>query len=467
MRQRSTPSQAKGRDAVAHYLTGSAVDRIAIDFPVGRMFLERFLGMSPERLREFQEKRLAAVLDLAWSTPFYQRLWKTSGVTRHDIRSLDDLQYLPLVDKELIIADVEENPPFGSLAPLSHSRPRVLQTTSGTTGSPQPILWGARGREAQSAVLGRAYQWIGITHGDIVHSVYGHGLVNGGHWVREAVIRYTDAIILSAGTGLETRSERQIHIMQQFGPNVLVGFADYMRKLASVARDMGIRPGVDLRVDILIGHLTQGTRGDLESEWPGAKAFDIYGVADTGLIAGEGPDRNGMWIWEDANYVELLDPDTHVQIPPGEIGEMVVTSFTRDDVAPLIRFATRDLTRLCASPTEISLPFRRMQGMLGRSDQMVKLRGINVYPVLLGGLLSDLVDGTGEYVCRLERRPDGLDHLVVVLETAAPERNQHMEPLLARRLGVTVAVELVPPGATAELTGLLTRQKPLRLIDVR
>lgn len=455
------------------YLDPGEQERVLTEYPVGDTFLARYTGMSRGALEDLQEQRFADVLTAAWDTPFYRELWSAHGVLRGDVRGLGDLGRLPIVDKSAVMADVAAHPPFGSLATRdSGPAPQVLQTTSGTTGSPQPVLWGAWGREVQNALLGRTYQWIGVESGDVAHSIYGHGTVNGGHYVREALVRYTDALLLSAGTGNETSSQRQVALMSQFGVTVLVGFADYLRRLARVAREAGLEPGRDIPVRLIVGHLPSGSRDKLEADWPGARAYDWYGVADTGVLAAEGPERDGQWLWEDANVVDLIDPDSRVPVPDGEPGNLVITSLGKSDVAPLIRFDTHDLSAVVTSGAAHNLPFRRVAGLLGRSDQMVKLRGINIYPTALAALVKDIEGGTGEYYCRLERRADGAEHLVIVVEsTRALDGGGALAALmvgsLTAALGVKVGVEVVGPGQTSDATGLLTRQKPLRLVDAR
>jgi phenylacetate-CoA ligase len=456
---------------VSGYLSPAEQHELSRELPWGDEFLRRYEGMSADELRSLQEIRFRRLVEAAWDTAFYRRLWSEAGLQPGDLKDLDCLPLLPLVDKQMLVADIEENPPYGSLprritAPVTA---QVLQTTSGTTGQPQPVLWGAWGREAQNALLGRTYRWLGIGAGDLVHSVYGHGPVNGGHYVREAVNRYTDALMLTAGAGSETRSDRQVAFMAQFRPTVLVGFADYLRRLAEVARESGVSPGEDIPVRLVVGQLPQGSRQLVENDWPGSRAFDWYGVADTGVVAAEGPDAHGLWIWEDAHLVEVLAEDG-ASAAPGIDGDLVVTSLSKWDVAPLVRFNTHDRTRILPDASPIGLPFRRMAGFLGRSDQMVKLRGINVYPTAIAAIIAalpELSGATGEYVCRLERRADGADHLVVVMETRRPVADQLVEELLTRSLGVRVGVEQVPPGATAEITGVGSRQKPLRLVDGR
>lgn len=450
------------------YATSVDQGRLMREYPWGSRFLQTYQGMSRASLEDLQQQRFARVLACAWQTPFYQRVWGAAGITPADIHDLSDLAQLPIIDKAMILADVEENPPFGSLA-LRTDRPRgsaVLQTTSGTTGNPQPVIWGAWGREVQNALLGRIYSWLGVNSTDIAHSVYGHGLVNGGHYVRESVTRYTEAMLLSAGTGIETRSDRQIAVMQQFGVTVLLGFADYLRKLADKAVELGLEPGKDIPVRLIIGHLLAGGREPLEQAWGGAKAFNWYGVADTGALASEGPERDGLHLWEDANVVEILDEeDRDAGANPGN---MVVTCLGKDDLAPLIRFNTHDVTRTLSGTNSANLPFRRIDGLLGRSDNMVKLKGINVYPSAMGGMLAEFPGFTGEYVCRWERAGHG-ERLVIMCEIADADSvdPEHIRSVLGHRLGVGVDVEVVAPGATASLTGVHERQKPIRLVDAR
>jgi phenylacetate-CoA ligase len=196
--------------------------------------------------------------------------------------------------------------------------------------------------------------------------------------------------------------------------------------------------------------------------------YDWYGVADTGIIAAEGPDRDGLHVWEDAHHVEVLDPETHAPRPDGEAGSLCVTVLFKDGVAPLVRFDTQDVSAFLPGPSASAIGLRRLRGFQGRSDQMVKLRGINVYPTAIGAHLREHPAVTGEYVCRLERR--GLrDELTVVVEVrpgaADPAAvRRELEALLRGKLGVEVGVLLAGPGETAGLTQIEARQKPIRLV---
>jgi phenylacetate-CoA ligase len=324
-------------------------------------------------------------------------------------------------------------------------------------------MFGPKGREVTNLLVGRMYRWMGLESDDVVHSVYGHGMINGGHYIREAVTHFTSALFLSAGTGIETRSVNQVNLMADFGVTVMVGFVDYIRKLAEMAEAEKLFDRIKLRM--IIGHLGTEDRAATEAAWHGAKAFDWYGVGDTGTIAGEGPDRNGLYVWEDAQYLELLDVENGQPVDFGETGDMVVTCLFKDDIAPCIRFNTHDITHELAGQGEIA--FRRIAGFKGRSDNMVKLRGINIFPHAIAALIENRSDLTGEYVCTLSRNSAGRDSMLVAIESRGGTDVAALSALLRRGLGVEVDVTLCPPGGTSEATQIDMRQKPIRLIDKR
>jgi len=460
---------------MTNYFTHLDVDRLLADYPVGAEFVATFSRLSRDELRARQERRFANVMARAWTIPFYQRLWRAVGLEPGDIRSLDDIAKLPVYDKADIMASIEAHPPFGDFAGWrlggGPSQPPVIfHTTSGTTGKPQTLLFGPKGREVGNLLVARMYQWQGLAPGDVVHSVYGHGTINGGHYIREAVTHFTDALFVPAGTGAETRSTRQVELMRDFGANVLVGFVDYLRKLADTAREMGLTPGEDIEIRMISGHLGMEDRSLVETAWGGATAFDWYGVADTGSIAGEGPDRDGLYVWEDAHFLELLDIEDGVAVTPGHKGDMVCTCLYKDDIFPVIRFNTHDVSAVRTGTNATGMVFERIEGFLGRSDNMVKLRGINIFPHAVGQILDDEDAFNGAFVCFIDRDRNGRDEMTVMAETkgqASEALHDRYREKLKRGLGVGVLVTLVPEGATAVHTEIDRRQKPVRLIDRR
>ncbi len=438
--------------------------QLLADYPVGQAFVDRYTRMSRDELNALQNERFLKLMKRGWEIPFYQRLWGAKGIEPGDIRSLEDITLLPVYDKSDLMASVNEHPPYGDFDGRSNT-PVVFHTTSGTTGRPQPLMFGPKGREITSLLVGRMYRWMGLSQEDVVQSVYGHGMINGGHYIREAVTHYTNSLFLSAGTGIETRSTNQVNMMADFGVTCMVGFVDYIRKLAEVAEAEKLFDRINLRM--IIGHLGTEDRASTEAAWRGAKAYDWYGVGDTGTIAGEGPERDGLYVWEDAQYLELLDVDTGTPVAAGQTGDMVVTCLFKDDIAPCIRFNTHDVSEELLGANQTGMVFKRISGFKGRSDNMVKLRGINIFPHAVGAIIENRADLTGEYVCHVVRDSSGRDEMLVRLESRGGSEVTEIAALLRKGIGIEVGVELVGPGETAIETQIDSRQKPIRLIDRR
>jgi len=448
-------------------------DQLQKDHPIGDDFVE-FAKKSKDEIRAHQEKLFARCVDRAWKTPFYQKLWGDAGIEAGDIKGLDSLNSLPVFDKKDIMDSIARTPPIGDFAGFEgypEGRPPVIfHTTSGTTGTPQVLLFGAKSREAQNLLLGRLYRFQGLRPDDVVHSVYGHGMINGGHYVRESVIHWTNAIFMSAGTGVETRSIKQVELMRDFRATVIVGFADYIKKLARVAAEQGIDPLKDLNIRMVSGHLGREDKDSLSESWGGVECYDWYGVGDTGCIAGEGPDRNGLYVMEDAQYLEVCNIDTGAPVADGEEGDMVCTCLYKDDIYPIIRFNTHDVTRVKTDSSSLGLNFKRIEGFLGRSDNMVKIRGINIFPQAMGPLLEEIDSFAGEFICRAERDSAGRDEFIVCAEVSGQRDENEVskyKAFLKQKIGIDCGVELSGPGDLAKLTQTEVRQKPIRLIDER
>ena len=278
---------------------------------------------------------------------------------------------------------IESHPPFGDFGGFERGDPArppvVFHTTSGTTGRPQTLLFGPRSRRPRACYWPAPTAGRGCARTTWSHSCYGHGTVNGGHYVREAVTHWTNALFVSAGTGLETPSARQVDLMRDFGATVLVGFADYLRRLAEVATAEGLAIGTDIRLRMISGHMGPEDKAALRRLWGGPDCYDWYGVGDTGIVAAEGPDRDGLYVMEDAHYLELLDVDTGEPVAPGQPGDMVCTCLYKDDVYPILRFNTHDVSRERTDASAAGYGLRRIEGFLGRSDNMVKIKGITCF----------------------------------------------------------------------------------------
>lgn len=430
--------------------------------------------MSRDELRSIQDERFRNVVRRAWQVGFYRRHWRAAGIEEGDIRSLEDLERLPPYSKTHLMESLRTHPPFGDYhgletwKPDATRPPLVFQTTSGTTGTPQPLFYGPVSRELQNLMLARAYLLHGVGPDDVVHSCYGFGAVNAGHYTREAINHFVGATLVSAGTGAETRSTMQVRLMAQFRATVLVGFADYLRKLAGIAREEGLVPGKDIPLRLISAPLGGESRQTLSDVWGGAEALDLYGVGDTGIIAAEGPEKQGLHIWEDAHVVEIIDSDTGAPLPDGTVGNICATVLFKDDLFPVIRFNTNDLSAVETASSPVGWPLRRLRGVLGRSDSMVKLRGTNVYPTAIGEILKRDAGITGEFLCQVDR-VDGRDQMTVFIESAesSPALAERFGRQLREQIGVELSVRLVATGELSARTEIESRQKPIRLIDNR
>jgi len=445
------------------------------DYPIGDALFSRFKGMSRDELFSIQNERFLNVLDRAWQVPFYQRHWGNSGVEPGDIRSLEDIAKLPSYSKSDLMLSLAQHPPIGDFSGIeSYTNdtrpPLIFHTTSGTTGTPQPLLFGPYSREVQNLLLGRTYRFQGLKGGATIQGCYGHGMINGGHYIREAILHFTNAMYLSAGTGIETRSIQQVNLMKNFNANVLVGFADYIKRLADVARENGIIPGEHIKIDMISGHFGMESREVLAEAWGNPELFDWYGIGDTGVVSTEGPDHDGMYIWEDAQYVEILDTETNEALHGENIrGNQIVTCLFKNDIYPIIRYNSNDVTEIMPFENSLDLPFRRTRGFLGRSDNMVKLRGINIYPQGIGPVLETNSAFAGDYICVVERDSSGRDEMTVKLETNdnSDRAAASFKTLLKQKMGIEMDVTLCEPGSLANETGIEHRQKPIRLLDNR
>lgn len=446
------------------YLQTINANALLADHPIGGEFTAMISQLSRDELFARQDSLFQRCVRRAWQTGFYQRLWGREGIEPGDIRGLGDLPKLPVFDKSDLMDSIAAHPPFGDFGGFdvddASRGPVVLHTTSGTTGTPQVLLFGAKSREVQNLLLGRIYRMQGIGTRDVVHSVYGHGLINGGHYIREAFLHWNNALFLSAGTGIETRSLRQVEIMRDFKVSVLVGFADYLKRLAEVAAESGLKQDIDIR--LISGQMGREDKERVSELWGGAECFDWYGVGDTGVIAAEAADHDGLYVMEDAQYVEILDTESGNPVNAGEVGDLVCTCLFKDDIYPIIRFNTHDVSSEVPGASSLGFGFRRIAGFLGRSDNMVKVKGINLFPQAIGPLLDEVPEFLGEYVCRVDG--SGEFSLEIEVSEAGEAVAQKAGALLKAKLGVSISVSLTHKGGTAALTQVEKRQKPIRLV---
>lgn len=450
-------------------------EQLARDYPPPPDCFRTTFRMPRGELRALQERRFLETVRRGWEIPFFQRHWRNAGMEPGDVRSLDDLQKIPPYTVHDIRQSIERNPPFGDFMGVSPEdgkrMPLVLQTSGGTTGLPRPMLYAPQDRETMAILGGRRFALHGICPGDLVLVTYALGLSNGGMAPREALWRYTGAVPVMTGSGATTPTRRQIELIKAWKVNVILGFPAYLRHMALVARD---EMGIDVRslgVRLIGTHIGMEDRTRIEALW-GAPCFDMYGTHESGMMAAECRHQTGMHVQEDAFILEIADPESGRILPDGERGTIYITTLYKWG-APQIRFNVNDISAYATGNCPCGSTMRRLQRIFGRNDNMVKLRGVNVFPEAVGAVVAEDLRTNGEYYCVVDRVGEaGTDEMTVMVEArdSASDRSV-MKTDLERRmkevLGVRVAVELHEKGALDRYTGTSQTSKVKRLLDRR
>lgn len=421
--------------------------------------------MPRDKLRELQEERLrGTVRRCAGNVPFYRDKWRRAGIDPDSIQTLDDLRRLPFTTKE----DFRRNYPYGMLAVPLREVVRV-HASSGTTGKATVVAYTKNDLETWAELVARFITAAGVTADDVVHISFGYGLFTGGfglHYGAEKV----GASVIPVSSG---RSERQIRIMQDFRSTVLVCTPSYSLHLAEVARDMGVSPGdLSLRVGLFGGEpWTNGIRRQIESRL-GIMATDNYGLSEVigPGVSGECIECDGLHIFEDHFIPEIIDPNTEEPLPEGEIGELVLTSLSKE-ASPVLRYRTRDLCRLLPGSCPCGRTMARMSKVTGRADDMLIIRGVNVYPSDVEEVLL-AIEGTEPHYQIVVDRVEALDVLTVHVEVSEViffdemrrlrEKENEIRKKLSHALGISVDVKLIEPKTLER-----SRGKAKRVIDNR
>ncbi|WP_224028333.1 phenylacetate--CoA ligase family protein [Paraburkholderia caribensis] len=458
--------------AVPRYYEHLDFKQLWEEFPTAGEYEKGVYRHSVDELRALKESRFKVQVARAWEIPFYQRHWGNAGLGKDDIRGLDDLPKIPLFSVHDLRDSIERNPPWGDLLGLDPNKPMplVLQTSGGTTGLPRAMVYSPRDREVMNIITGRRLHMQGVRPYDLVQVALAVGMTNGGLLAREGIWKYTGAIPLMTGSGAQTPTRRQIEIAKAWNTKFFAGFPAYLRHMAIVARD---EMGIDVRefgVKGLLVHLGSEDRTALEELW-NAPAFDTYGMNESGSIAAECEHKSGMHLFEDAFHVEILDPDNGAHKDGEDKGVIVVTDLFKH-LAPLIRFNTNDISSVSSGTCACGSTHRRLSGIWGRADNMVKYKGTNVFPEGIGSLVGERRDANGEYICILRKTAEGDDDLVVRVEAAGDgvDSARMASELVSRfkeALGVKLTVEIVPGGSLDELTLVSKQTKARRLIDTR
>jgi phenylacetate-CoA ligase len=425
--------------------------------------LEHIEKASQDELRALQLERLKWSVHHAYeNVPHYRRKFDAGGVRPADLKGFEDLAKFPFTTK----ADLRENYPFGMFAVPMEKVVRV-HASSGTTGKPTVVGYTRRDIDTWSHVMARSIRAAGGRSTDKVHVAYGYGLFTGGlgaHYGGEAL----GATVIPVGGGM---TERQVQLINDFRPDIIMVTPSYMLAIADEFERQGLSSReCSLRVGIFGAEpWTEGMREEIEHRM-GLDAIDIYGLSE---VMGPGvaqeciETKDGLTVWEDHFYPEIVDPATGEVLPDGRQGELVFTSLTKEAM-PVIRYRTRDLTSLLPGTART---MRRMARITGRSDDMLIIRGVNVFPTQIEELITKQPKLSPHYVLEV-RREGRLDELAVIVEVrqearaaTAAERAaeaQQLEHHIKSYIGVSADVRVVEPGKVERSQG-----KAKRVIDLR
>jgi phenylacetate-CoA ligase len=410
---------------------------------------------SLDELRALQLERLRATLRRAYeNVPFYRRSFDAAGLHPDDCKSLADLAKFPLTSKD----DLRDNYPLGLLA-VPRSRILRLHASSGTTGLPTVVAYTRADLDMWADVVARSIEAAGGRPGDTVHVAYGYGLFTGGLGAHYGAERLGCTVVPASGGA----TARQVQLINDLRPEIIMVTPTYMLTLLDEFERQGLDPAASsLRVGIFGAEpWTEAMRAEIEAR-AGIDAVDIYGLSEVigpGVAQESVTSKDGLHVWEDHFYPEIVSADGEV-LPPGERGELVFTTLTKEGM-PVIRYRTRDLTRLL--PGSSHAPFRRIEKIFGRSDDMIILRGVNIFPTQIEEIVLRTAGLTPHFQLLLTRR-DRLDELTVLTE-AAPGTDEAgraaaaaaVQRAVADTIGVNVGAQALDPGSLERSTGKLKR----------
>ena len=425
-----------------------------------------FETMPREDLEAIQLRRLRTTVERVYANvPFYRKQLDEAGITPNDIQTLDDLKRIPFTTKQ----DLRDNYPFGMFAAPMNNVVRI-HASSGTTGSATVVGYTARDISTWADLMARSLCAGGATREDIIHNSYGYGLFTGGLGVHYGAEKLGASVIPMSGGN----SKRQIDIMRDFGPTILTATPSYALHLAEVAEEVGVS-FKDLRFKYGIFGAepwSENMREEIERKLD-LTAVDIYGLSEVmgpGVAMECHEAKNGLHVFEDHFLPEIIDPETREILPHGETGELVFTSLTKE-AFPVIRYRTRDVTSLNPEPCICGRTHLRMNRVSGRSDDMLIIRGVNVFPSQIESVIMQMGKVEPHYQLVVDRE-GSLDTLTVVVEVSEQmfsdevKRLQNLERKISKDikdyLGVSAKVRLAEPKTIARSQG-----KAIRVIDNR
>ena len=419
--------------------------------------------MTRPEIEKLQMERLKTTLQRCMNAPFYKKRFEEHGLKPEDIRSLEDLRKIPFTTKQ----DLRDNYPFGmSVVPLEQVV--RLHSSSGTTGTPTVILHTQKDLDEWANAVARCLYMVGLRPGDIFQNSSGYGMFTGGLGFQYGAERL-GMLTVPAAAG---NTKRQIKFITDFGTTDLHAIPSYAGRLYEVMEEMGIDPRRDTKLRTLIigaePHSDQQRRRI--EDMLGVKAYNSFGMSEMcgPGVAFECPEQNGMHIWEDYYIVEIVDPETLEPVPEGEVGELILTTINREAM-PLLRYRTRDLTRILPGECPCGRHHKRLDRMKGRSDDMMILKGVNIFPIQIENILMQFKELGSDYLITLTNL-EANDEMTVEVELNEFIDDygfmQRLTKEITRQLKdeilITPTVKLVPKGSLPKQEGKAVRVKDLR-----
>lgn len=375
--------------------------------------------LSRQDIEALQLTRLQETVKRAANAPYYKKKFEEMGISPKDIKSLADLSKLPFTTKQ----DMRDNYPFGFLACDKKELVR-LHSSSGTTGNPTVICHTKNDIATWANRVARCFYMVGLRDTDVIQNSSGYGMFTGGLGI-QAGIEALGAMSIPAAAG---NSRRQIKCITDFGTTAIHAIPSYALRLADVFDELGIDPAKDTKLTtFLIGaepH-TEETRRKIEQRF-GVKAYNCFGMTEMSGpgVAFECTEQNGMHLWEDSYIIEIVDPQTLEPVAEGEIGEMVLTTLDREGM-PLLRYRTRDLTRIIPEPCPCGRTHRRIDRIKGRSDDMFIVKGVNIFPMQIEKILMQYPEVGTNYLITIKTENNNDDLIIEVEKGNAPIADPH------------------------------------------
>ena len=433
--------------------------------PDGEYWQPEIETMPREQLEALQVKKLKESINVVLKSPFYKERFGKLGITADSINSLADLRKIPFTTKQ----DLRDNYPFGLVGRSLDDAVRI-HSTSGTTGNPCVVVYSEHDICSWANMIARNLYMVGCRKSDVFQNSSGYGMFTGGLGFQYGA-EWLGTMTVPAAAG---NSKRQIKFIKDFGTTVVHAIPSYASRIYEVMKEEGVDPARDTKLRVLcIGaepH-SEEQRKRIEHDLH-VKAYNSYGISEMmgPGVAFECQEQNGLHIWEDYFIVEIIDPQTLEPVPDGQIGELVLTTINREGM-PLLRYRTRDLTAIMSGECACGRTHRRIQRLQGRSDDMIILKGVNIFPIQIEKILLKFKELSSDYLITLDT-DNGGDFMTVDVEISQlftddysrlTQLNKEITRQLKDEILVTPKVRLVPKGSLkASDEGKAVRVKDLR-----